>query len=822
MEYIKKAINYSSGLINRNIYLYLYNLIKYIFLNSKKSLEIRRKLEEHTEKINEEIIKDINKYIKLNLNMYSKENFMNILDFIKMQNLLYAGDIIEGILIMIFSCAFETDRDNSFGKYLFNNLGKIMDPKNDDLITWFTKKDKFRNIDDFKKIKDLITYEEQKTKTKEISIKNKSVFYNLLLEIYKMKYSSFSYNKNNSKTSCFIHRGNFDIQERMNRIYNQITQQKNNSDYILDKDILNNSMSKIVTFVSNEKMEEEKNEIILTPVRLIKGFFTSVYIYYQNKNSILMEFIEPYKINKNNENENNKDNNMNISNKGNKNNKNIKDNEDNKDKDNNNYDDDFIYKDPIPFEYDLKGAAIEGRYSNIILSPLRLESRASRIVISENILRDCGFYEISKTLLFNHNITFIDLNKCMLKSIFMDYFNFVLGVFDNYSIEELNMSYNYMREDCEEYLARMLSHLNGLKTLNLSSNDLKGGLSFFFILLKRLYREGKTNLENLYLNKCILDDASFYELGELLKSKYCKLKILSLSQNNNPSNINFLKKIKKNKTLLEFNLSRNIIGNRDIEDINRIISNTVINHLYLFKNKIADCNDFIKLLYRTKLINDKKESESNNDNVLIDDDSILKNLDLSNNDLWLKNESQAVLINKIIKETNLSCLDISHILFGSNPDKKVSTQSNQSYRNYIDNEIKEPLEESLKNYIANFKNKLALEYELKQKNYELINTFEKELEEYKEFKEEINKIIEQKEAQFTPFLKEKAAEIVKKIIEEQKNKEFENIVQKNKLSNEKDKNEFINNLFDYMKFKEIQKRFLDFLKKVKQRKLIII
>ena len=117
MDYIKKEIAYSSGLINKNIYLYLYNLFKYIFLNTKKSPVFERKLVEHTDKIDEEIIKDKNKYINIKNNVYKKENFMNILDFIKMQNLIYAGDIVEGILIMTFSYSFETDRFNSFGKY---------------------------------------------------------------------------------------------------------------------------------------------------------------------------------------------------------------------------------------------------------------------------------------------------------------------------------------------------------------------------------------------------------------------------------------------------------------------------------------------------------------------------------------------------------------------------------------------------------------------------------------------------------------------------------------------------------------------------------
>ena len=73
-------------------------------------------------------------------------------------------------------------------------------------------------------------------------------------------------------------------------------------------------------------------------------------------------------------------------------------------------------------------------------------------------------------------------------------------------------------------------------------NKLKNGISTFLIVLKNLYCKGKTKLENLYLEECILNDESFYELGELLKCKYCKLKKLYLSKNILPNNINFLKK----------------------------------------------------------------------------------------------------------------------------------------------------------------------------------------------------------------------------------------------------------------------------------------
>ena len=794
MKYFQNALNYSSRLINREIYLYLFNLMKFIFINPRKSnkKEIEEKLEKYTNNINKKIIKKEDKYINIKVNlMYTKENFMNIIDFIKTQNLLFAGDIIEGILIMVFSLGFETDKDNCFGKFLFNNMTRFFSLRYNDLADWY-KKEKFRKNEDIQK---LITVEvasddDKNKREKEIKIKEKdsgknSIFYNFLLEINKEKYKSVYLDENNTKSKWYIHRGVFKSQKKLNRIYKDIFKKfevrQNNS---IDKDIFGNSLPKIIHDIYSE------NSNYHPPLKVLQAFFISVYIYYQNKHSQLIKYAEP--------NEDNEDNQENE-------NENKNEDEDN--------DENYICKDPIPFEYDLKGAYIEGQYSNIIFTPIKLEPRISRINISQNNFRETGFYEMSKILLFNNNLSYFDFNVSLLKSYYLEYLNYGLGIFDNYSIKELNLSYNYIREDCDSYLARMLSHLKGIKTIVLSTNDLKRGASSFFILLKRLYRERKINLENLYLNKCTLDDASFYELGELLKSKYCKLKRLYLSQNMKPSNIKFLKKLKKNRSLIEFNLSKSNISNHDLEDINKMISNTPIEHLYLFKNKITDFNNIIKTVFRTKLMKDKNEVD---DNVMINDDSILMNLDLSNSDIWIKNKSQVILIKKIIDETNLSCLDISHILYGPSPDKKIVQPSNESYRNYIDNNIKAPLEKYDLYYNNLIKEKIPIEIDIKKlepDNYEAFNDFDEEL------NNKLDEITNQKEAKYIVYLKKSAIEIINKIKTETK---YENIKKKANLDNKENNKNFFNTLVNYLKLISSKKRLAQIDSKLEKKKLILV
>ena len=87
---------------------------------------------------------------------------------------------------------------------------------------------------------------------------------------------------------------------------------------------------------------------------------------------------------------------------------------------------------------------------------------------------------------------------------------------------------------------------------------------------------------------CLFDEASYYEFGELLKCKYCKLKSLSIYGGNIPYNINFLKKLSKNKSIEIIYINKLEIGNNNVNDILKIICNTQICYLSLYENKISN------------------------------------------------------------------------------------------------------------------------------------------------------------------------------------------------------------------------------------------
>ena len=162
----------------------------------------------------------------------------------------------------------------------------------------------------------------------------------------------------------------------------------------------------------------------------------------------------------------------------------------------------------IPFVFNLGEASIMQKLSSILLSPLRIEPRIEEIELAKNRLKGMGFFELAKLFIFNKNgIKKMNFEFNAIKSNYLYFLNNALNNFDNYSVEILNLSNNKLRNDSGENLANILSHFKNLKRINLSCNELKNGVSSFLITLKKLYRKGKTHLEALNLNNCLLNVA---------------------------------------------------------------------------------------------------------------------------------------------------------------------------------------------------------------------------------------------------------------------------------------------------------------------------
>ena len=789
LEYIKNT----SKIINPKIHLYLYSLIKYIFIEPKQSIKSKQiydRLNNITNKINETIIKKEDKYIEVKdtSKIYSKDNFNNIIYFIKTQNKKYIGEILEGILILIFTKAFKADKTKTFGRYIYNNLSLLKDSNNYELAKWFEKAPTLFRNKELHDIKELLSKDAKidEVTNEEINVfQENSPFFNLLLEIFKNKYILLSKEYKNNKTMKYINRGIFS-QKIGTKIYENL---KDNLKTTFEKDLSSNS---ILLFTSCLYFSQEFGRVRRIPINIMRAFFISVFIYYQNKNSPLMKYIEPI----NNEKKEEKN--------------------------------DLAY---IPFVYNIRGACIEGRFTNIILSPLRIEPRINTINLCQNNLRETGLFEMAKTLLFNKNIKKIEYNKSLLKAYYLDYFNFGIGIFDDYSVEELNLSYNYIKDDSIEFVSKFITHFRGLKTIILSANEFKNGISTFFIILRKLYRKKKINVENLYLNKTYLDDTALYELGELLKCNYCKLKRLYLTMNNKSNCFNFLKKLKINKSLIEIHFNKNNYSNGDINDINRIINKTNIRQLYLFKNKITNFNQCIRIIYRTKLINDKKlvlnnnekkkkdenKKEEKEDNILIGNSSTLLNLDLSSNEAWIVNKDQINLIYKIIKQMTLSCLDIGHIIYGPYPDRINKDKFKDSFKNAVE-DLKKVLEKNKEKYKKMLYDKISYKVDIKKyEDLEKDELFQTINDTFGDF---INEKINDKLAIYPVYLKELVYEIIKEIGQNKKYEDIKNQI----LSKFKslDNKQLIDKFIDYMILKRAQKKVINIYQQLKGKQLIII
>ena len=757
-----KTIIRNSLHINSSFFIILYLLFREIFFSD---LDDKNKstLYKYIYYINEKIIKNKGKSISED---YSIKNFDTIINFVKSQNRVFAGEILEELLIIVFGEAFKVGQDCTLNKFIFNNLSKIRNMSTNDFTEWIQEykfvPQELRNISKLLSMEKQDSFSYNYNYCSFLKLVKESPFLHLLFYINKEKYRHiYSENKNN-KTMNYINGGYSDIQNVYKDIFDSLV--KNNSGGVYEKDITSNSIAYLLSDVYYVKNPEE---IKTLPFSIIKSFFISVFIYYQNKNSPLIKYIGAK-----NENENNENRQKELVN--------------------------------IPFEISLNEAYIEGRFSNIIFAPIRIEPRISKLNLPKNNMRESGLYELAKVLIFNRNIKSIENNTALIRSIYLDYMNFGFGIFDNDSVEKLNLSFNYLKGDSVEYLAKLLTHFKNLKTLNLSCNDF-GNISDVLAVLKKLYRSRKTKLENLFLIKCSLDDASYYELGELIKCKYCKLKKLYINNNPIPLNINFLKKLKKNKSLSELYLNRNNISNRDAPNIMRAISNSHIEHLYLYRNHINNFNEGLRIIYRTKMFNDGH---------IKDNQSFLIHLDISNNDIIIKNSTQIKLLSNIINKTTIKCLDISHTLYGENPDKMKFTRDNDTYKKNVD-KLKTNLIEDKKKYMKTLKELRSKEIDIKRlKNDENEKIF-------KNLDKDINHIIKNKNANYFVYLMEKA----KNIINENRDKYFnENINEKeeNDLDAKENQKKIERELANYMMYKKTLLDYHMYEEEKNAKKLIIL
>ena len=216
----------------------------------------------------------------------------------------------------------------------------------------------------------------------------------------------------------------------------------------------------------------------------------------------------------------------------------------------------------------------------------------------------------------------------------------------------------------------------------------------------------------------------------------------------------------------------------------------------------------MRILYRTKIIKKNKL-----DNIIIlNEETSLINLDLSNNDYIIKNPIQIKLLKKLIEETSLYCLDICHILYGNNPEKWKETQDNAIYKKNVE-EIKSYLEET-KNEYGKVIKKIRIN-EVDVKNNKILEK-EKSLLKYIKNEEKIKKILEDEKAIYSGFLLSEAENII----------ENENLKEKEENKDNIDDDEMeettVEKLKNYLVLKRSEKALEELKIQKYKKKLIII
>ena len=692
----KSYFDNTKEIIDPNIHTCLYFIVKYLFLG-KDSLnrDNKKKLENFIGRVKLDIY--------LNQEACNIENMRKIFNYIKKQNFLLASEIFENIIIKVLSLAFNAESDEFFGKHLYNNIASFKKEKKD-LVEWFINDSLKPLLKNYSLIHTVDADQVQKDNDSNESNGSGVIFKN-------STFLQTLHNINNSRRIIFNEKKNNNKDLSITMSSDMTTTFSHASEYMFDK---------------TKNFGKKKKEDFLTPSMSI---LISTYIYYQNKNSPLMNFSKDSR---------------NLIN--------------------------------LPYTYELSEAGINDNLLDTILKPVRIEQRIEDIGLSKNKVQVKGILELHKAMIFNKRIKRITINSCSLKSIDLASFVENFKLFKNKSIEELSISSNYLKSDADIYLYKLISCLTELKTLNISFNIVKSGVASLFSTLKNLYRQKKSKIETLILINCFLDDISFYELGELLKSKYCQLKCLCLNENKIPSDVNFFKALKKNRSLEEIYFYGCKINSDKTDEIERIISNSNLECLYLYSNQIHDFNQYIRILYRNSLIknkNEEKEEKEEKENNLIYLKPCLYNLNMNNYDCYNQNWEKLKLMLNGIEKTSLTCLDISSVL------KDPSLEANDvNYKYYkgIEN-IMSYLKKKQDEYMKALREILESEVDIKKIKKVLGNNRFNEINEAF-----INDIINDNNSIYLAFIRDRVKEYIQNSADfsinnrEEKRKKLENYV----------------------------------------------
>jgi hypothetical protein len=184
---------------------------------------------------------------------------------------------------------------------------------------------------------------------------------------------------------------------------------------------------------------------------------------------------------------------------------------------------------------------------------------------------------------------------------------------------------------------------------------------------------------------------------------------------------------------------------------------------------------------------------------------------MNNNYCSNKNDEKFKLINEGIKNTNLSCLDISQVLLKKDFIKKE--EENLFFESRDQDEItkdKKPEEIKKKFDYLNIEQKKYTKALKEKYEYKIdIENLSKDLKSFNEdFHGEIEKIINDKNSKHNIYVKQKAIALIKS--------------RKIQFKKSEEKEQYISQLVNYIKLKKTEKNIKECDKILKEKKMIII
>jgi len=237
--------------------------------------------------------------------------------------------------------------------------------------------------------------------------------------------------------------------------------------------------------------------------------------------------------------------------------------------------------------------------SLILSSALKVNNSIKKLSLASNKIGSEGSWGLNRMLYYNKNIVDLDLSYNFLTDDCVKLLCKNEVESNKFSLVKLNLSNNpNITFVSGEYVSKLILLCPYLLNLNLSKTTISNGLqaiSHTFI----------NNIETIKLQTLIifgtkLDSNSILLFSEYISNKSCKLKSLVLSDNNlkNEGGDALLNIIPYNESLEELYLFNCNLDSRHSQQICKIIrENKYLQKIYLYKNNIIEDNAFKNIIY---------------------------------------------------------------------------------------------------------------------------------------------------------------------------------------------------------------------------------